>query len=81
MVECEGRTYHRNRKDLCHTPETVDPVSETTEETMTSVPHPDTITEDSRKVNPTETNIFPSKTPAEEAPQRVSSSGCVIKTP
>ena len=45
MVECEGRTYHRNRKDLCHTPETVDPVSETTEETMTSVPHPDTITE------------------------------------
>ena len=48
---------------------------------MTSVPHSDTITEDSRKMNPTEINILPSKVSAEQSPQRVSSSGRVIKTP
>ena len=55
-VECKGRTYHHNRKDLRHTFEAADPVSEEhTDLNTPTVRQPQT--EDIPKVKSPEKNL------------------------
>lgn len=83
-VECKGRTYRCNRKDLRCTPEAADPISENTDSSIPPVPQLESITEVSPKEKPTETNLSTRRTvdmSTNRSPHRVSSSGRVIKTP
>ena len=84
-VECKGRTYRRNRKDLQSTLETRDPTTGgNTDLNIPPVVQPKPTAEDIPKVRPPETNISTSTTvdkSTNSSPQRVSSSGRVIKAP
>ena len=84
-VECKGRTYRRNRKDLRYTLETTDPTLEgNTDLNIPPVLQPKPIAEDSPKVRSPETSVSTSTIvdkSTNNPPQRVSSSGRVIKAP
>ena len=84
-VECKGRTYRRNRRDLRSTRETTDPTTEdNTDLIIPPVPQHKPTAEDIPKVRLPETNVSISTTvdkSTNSSPQRVSSSGRVIKAP